>query len=122
MMEKLFSYGTLQLEQVQMATFARLLQGQSDQLIGYRLDDLVITDPYVIEVSGKAIHQILVPTGNENDRVEGTVFYLNHDELLLADSYEVEDYKRISVRLASGIDAWVYAHRSVIDVSQAIEI
>lgn len=34
-MEKLFSYGTLQLEQVQLDTFGRLLEGQADTLQGY---------------------------------------------------------------------------------------
>lgn len=112
--EKLFSYGTLQLEQVQLATFARILNGKKDRLVGYKLDDLQITDPYVIEVSGKSVHQILIPTGSERDGVDGMVFELNLEELLKADSYEVKDYKRVRVRLASGEDAWVYAHQSTL--------
>jgi len=28
--------------------------------------------------------------------------------LVAADAYEVSDYQRVSVRLASGLDAWVY--------------
>lgn len=110
--EKLFSYGTLQLESVQMATFSRLLKGQKDFLIGFKLKDLRITDPYVIKISGKEIHKILVPTGHENDKVEGTVFDLTTDEILQADKYEVKEYQRIQVPLASGHNAWVYAHRS----------
>ena len=35
-MERLFSYGTLQLPEVQTATFGRLLQGQADSLVGFR--------------------------------------------------------------------------------------
>ncbi|WP_131796077.1 gamma-glutamylcyclotransferase family protein [Legionella lansingensis] len=112
-MEKLFSYGTLQLDSVQIATFSRLLKGSKDHLKAHKLDDLQITDPYVIEVSGKAIHQILMPTGNDSDIVEGTVFELTYEELLQADAYEVGDYQRIQVQLASGTKAWVYAHRSV---------
>ncbi len=50
-MEKLFSYGTLQLDSVQQANFGRLLQGASDVLIGYVLDKLEITDEEVISVS-----------------------------------------------------------------------
>ncbi|KTC78404.1 gamma-glutamylcyclotransferase family protein [Legionella brunensis] len=113
MMEKLFSYGTLQLESVQMATFSRLLEGRKDKLSGYKLEDLQITDPYVIKISGKAVHQILVPTNDDEDSVEGMVFELAHAELLNADEYEVKDYKRIKVRLASGVDAWVYAYQAM---------
>jgi hypothetical protein len=35
--EKLFSYGTLQYEAVQLDTFGRTLLGQKDVLLGYRL-------------------------------------------------------------------------------------
>ncbi|CEK10972.1 gamma-glutamylcyclotransferase family protein [Legionella hackeliae] len=113
--EKLFSYGTLQLEQVQLATFSRLLKGQKDKLKGYKLTDLEITDPYVIEVSGKSVHQILSPTTDEKASVEGMVFELTLEELLKADEYEVKDYRRIKVSLASGLEAWVYAHQSILD-------
>ena len=41
----LFSYGTLQLPAVQLATFGRLLAGSADLLPGFRLDMLEITDP-----------------------------------------------------------------------------
>ncbi|KTD16227.1 gamma-glutamylcyclotransferase family protein [Legionella jordanis] len=113
-MEKIFSYGTLQLESVQLATFSRILKGHRDFLIGFILQELRITDSYVIQVSGKEIHTILLPTGNCCDLVEGTVFELSVQELLQADRYEVEDYQRIKVNLASGESAWVYAHRSML--------
>ncbi|ARG99939.1 gamma-glutamylcyclotransferase family protein [Legionella micdadei] len=113
-MQKLFSYGTLQLESVQLATFARRLEGRKDSLKGYVLRDLQITDPHVLKVSGKAVHQILVPTNQENDQVEGMVFDLTEAELVKADEYEVDDYVRIKVCLVSGIEAWVYAHRSTL--------
>ncbi|WP_330997053.1 hypothetical protein [Burkholderia stagnalis] len=38
--ERLFSYGTLQLEQVQLTTFGRKLDGQSDEMPGYALSML----------------------------------------------------------------------------------
>lgn len=78
------------------------------------LRDLQITDPHVLRVSGKAVHQILVPTGQERDQVAGMVFELTEAELVKADEYEVDDYVRINVHLVSGTEAWVYAHRSVI--------
>ena len=37
MMELLFTYGTLQLEEVQLQTFGRKLEGKPDALVGYRL-------------------------------------------------------------------------------------
>jgi hypothetical protein len=40
--EKLFSYGTLQQEGVQLATFGRKLEGRPDQLNGYKLGLLEI--------------------------------------------------------------------------------
>ena len=107
-MQKLFSYGTLQLEAVQIATFSRRLEGSKDSIIGYRLEDLQITDPHVLKLSGQAVHRVLVPTDSEADRVDGMVFELTENELLQADQYEVDDYVRIKICLASGTEAWVY--------------
>lgn len=111
-MEKLFSYGTLQLEQVQQSTFGRLLGGTKDTLIGYNLSTIKITDPVVIEKSGTDIHPILRFTGALSDEVPGTVFDVSRHELKQADEYEVDDYTRISVKLKSGIDAWMYVANS----------
>lgn len=47
-MEKLFSYGTLQLPEVQRSLFGRLLNGQVDQLPGYAIKELKINDRAVI--------------------------------------------------------------------------
>jgi gamma-glutamylcyclotransferase (GGCT)/AIG2-like uncharacterized protein YtfP len=40
--------------------------------------------------------------------VEGTVFVISTDELAAADEYEVDDYRRVTVPLRSGHQAWVY--------------
>jgi hypothetical protein len=40
--------------------------------------------------------------------VPGTVFEITDSELAMADKYEVKAYRRVSARLASGRDAWVY--------------
>lgn len=58
-MPYLFSYGTLQKEQVQMETFGRLLNGQRDILTGYRLNMLEVTDPEVLRKSNQKYHPIL---------------------------------------------------------------
>lgn len=106
--EKLFSYGTLQYESVQLSTFGRKLNGVQDILTGYCLSHLEITDLNVVETSGTATHPILVHTGRESDEVSGIVFDINAEELQQADKYEVKDYKRVFVQLRSGASAWVY--------------
>jgi hypothetical protein len=110
--ELLFSYGTLQLPDVQRATFGRELAGRPDAIVGYRLDYVTITDPQVLAASGSDRHPILIPADGSRGRVagavEGTVFAITESELLAADEYEVDDYQRIAVPLRSGDTAWVY--------------
>jgi gamma-glutamylcyclotransferase (GGCT)/AIG2-like uncharacterized protein YtfP len=106
--ELLFSYGTLRQREVQLATFGRELDGDDDAIIGYDLDYVTITDPHVIATSGSDRHPILRPTKRPNAHVNGTVFTISDAELAAADDYEVDDYRRISVPLRSGRDAWVY--------------
>ena len=107
-MPKLFSYGTLQQENVQLETFGRRLEGQPDALPGFRREMLRITDPAVIASSGADHHPIVVETGDPGHEVHGMVFEVTEAEVEAADTYEVSDYKRIGVRLASGVGAWVY--------------
>jgi hypothetical protein len=104
----LFSYGTLQQENVQLSSFGRRLAGTPDAMPGWRQSEIEITDPEVIRTSGKRFHPIVEPSGNAADEVSGTVFRITGAELAAADAYEVSDYKRILVRLKSGGDAWVY--------------
>jgi hypothetical protein len=106
--ERLFSYGTLQLEQVQIATFGRKLDGQADQMQGYSLTMLKIEDPEVVATSGKTHHPVVTYTGNPADTVSGTAFLITAAELQHADDYEVDAYRRDRVVLASGEAAWVY--------------
>jgi gamma-glutamylcyclotransferase (GGCT)/AIG2-like uncharacterized protein YtfP len=110
-MPLLFSYGTLRDPAVQRATFGRELAGRDDRIVGYRLDQLEITDPHVLAVSGQTHHPILAATGNLADTVAGGVLEVTEDELLRADEYEVDDYRRVEVPLTSGGTAWVYAGR-----------
>lgn len=106
--ENLFSYGTLQLPAVQLDTFGRLLQGAADKLLGYKLSMVEITDPDVIKSSGKNYHPIIKHTGDTKDVVDGMVFKISKEELLAADEYEVDDYKRVCAMCDSGNNAWVY--------------
>lgn len=104
----LFSYGTLQDEAVQLTTFGRRLTGQADSMLGYSQHWVEITDPQVLATSGKTHHPIVVPSADSQDSVAGTVFQISEQELQAADDYEVADYKRVSVSLASQLTAWVY--------------
>ncbi|WP_367606730.1 gamma-glutamylcyclotransferase family protein [Legionella sp. W05-934-2] len=106
--EKIFSYGTLQYESVQIANFGRKLNGSKDILSKFELSTLEIQNPNVIAASGENIHPIINYTGNPEHQVTGMVFNISQKELMQADSYEVSDYKRIKVRLDSGALAWVY--------------
>lgn len=108
-MEKLFSYGTLQLENVQRETFGRILNGMQDTLLGYVLGEVKIRDPAVIKKSGKDIHPILKYTGDPKDGVAGMVFEITQAELEQADDYEVAEYARVKAVFESGQEAWVYA-------------
>ena len=104
----LFSYGTLQQDNVQLATFGRLLEGRPDVLPGFALSPVRITDLHVIATSGKDVHTIARRTGNPADLIPGTVFEITLEELAAADHYEVGDYARISARLDSGAEAFLY--------------
>jgi gamma-glutamylcyclotransferase (GGCT)/AIG2-like uncharacterized protein YtfP len=108
MSEYLFSYGTLQLEKVQLESFGRKLNGTKDSLKGYRLTQLEITDENVLQQSEQQFHPMAIPSNNIDDKVDGVVFEITEEELQQADKYEVADYKRISVILESGKQAWIY--------------
>ena len=107
-MVNLFSYGTLQLPQVQQSLFGRLLKGTPEELPGYRIDEVKIRDRAVIEKSGTDMHPILVATGNPSDIVQGMVYAITQEELEKADDYEVDDYQRTETTMQSGISAWIY--------------
>lgn len=106
--ERLFSYGTLQLESVQMATFGRRLTGTSDALPGFVQAMLAIEDPAVASSLGQTHYAIARFTGRASDVVIGTVFDVTPDEIQSADEYEIDEYQRVAVTLQSGVLAWVY--------------
>jgi gamma-glutamylcyclotransferase (GGCT)/AIG2-like uncharacterized protein YtfP len=104
---QLFSYGTLQDEQVQLATFGRKLNGEADSLSGYRLSKIPVKDQP--EISGDQYYLNAQHTGQETDTVVGTKFEVTQQELEDADVYEATaNYERITVKLDSGAIAWVY--------------
>ena len=109
MSENLFSYGTLQQENVQLKIFGRHLHGTKDILKGYKLSPIEIRDEAFLSNGEEKIQTTVIPSNNDNDMIEGTVFLLSEEELLLTDNYEPDNYKRIQVELVSGKRAWIYA-------------
>jgi gamma-glutamylcyclotransferase (GGCT)/AIG2-like uncharacterized protein YtfP len=101
-MPLLFSYGTLQDEAVQLATFGRLLRGEREELPGF--ETAVMQD-------GTTTHANAQRSANPDARVSGTAFVVTTQELTAADEYEqAASYRRVLITLASGREAWVYVH------------
>ena len=110
-MPLLFSYGTLQHEDVQLSTFGRTLAGEKDLLLGFEPSLVKIPDPAIASRLGRTHHDNVTPTGDDWSNVQGTVFEVTDDELATADRFEAEfAYERVSAALASGKEAWVYVH------------
>jgi gamma-glutamylcyclotransferase (GGCT)/AIG2-like uncharacterized protein YtfP len=116
-MPLLFSYGTLQQDDVQLSTFRRRLDGQRDELLGCESALVRIEDPQVAAALGKTHHANVRFNGHAHSRVRGTVFEISDAELVSVDEYEAAfSYTRVQARLASGRQAWVYVHASSIPV------
>ena len=110
-MPLLFSYGSLQRTDVQLATFGRALTGARDSLPGYDRALVAIDDEGVAASLGKTHYDNAVPCGDPDRSVEGMAFEVTEDDLTAADGYEKPArYVRIAVVLASGRTAWVYVH------------
>nr|WP_298422952.1 gamma-glutamylcyclotransferase family protein [uncultured Kordia sp.] len=108
----MFSYGTLQLKNVQQETYGRVLTGSKDSLKNYTLDSLKITDTEVLTKSKQEFHPIAIKTNNNDDFIEGVIFEITEQELLDTDTYEVDDYERVLETFASGKKAWVYVAKN----------
>jgi gamma-glutamylcyclotransferase (GGCT)/AIG2-like uncharacterized protein YtfP len=110
-MPLLFSYGTLQDEKVQVSTFGRRLKGQREELPGFELTSVRIEDPQVVADTGMTHYANVKFSGRTDRHVDGTVFEISEADLAAADEYEQPaGYKRTTVKLASGMRAWVYAY------------
>lgn len=95
---------------MQTLTFGRRLKGQSDEQVGFEPALVRIADSTVATVLGKTHHANEKFNGNENSRVRGMVFEISDAEIESVDKYEATFfYERVTARLASGRQAWVYA-------------
>jgi gamma-glutamylcyclotransferase (GGCT)/AIG2-like uncharacterized protein YtfP len=111
----LFSYGTLQDRNVQIANFGRELTGREDALPGYARGLVPINDNDVAAaLRGESHYANAELSSNPEDAVPGTVFEITEQELAAADAYEEDaEYVRIFVTLRSGAQAWVYIRKTV---------
>lgn len=105
----LFSYGSLQSESVQFDTFGRRLLGIEDQLAGYALTQVPITDPKRAAIHGALQYANVEASDDKLSQVSGTVLDITEEELSQADAYEAADgYARVHLTMTSGKLAWVY--------------
>ena len=112
-MPLLFSYGTLQQDEVQLSTFGRLLGGHQDALPGFEPSLVKIEDAQLAAAAGRTHHANVTFSGRPGSRVTGMVFEITDAELAAADEYErVAHYTRIVATLSSGQQAWVYVDGS----------
>jgi gamma-glutamylcyclotransferase (GGCT)/AIG2-like uncharacterized protein YtfP len=95
----LFAYGTLQDPVIHIAHFGRTLTGTPDRLDGFTRSTLS---------DDGGVYPVLIPGGDAPAPVAGLVFEITDADLAAADLYEGDLYRRLRVRLASGLDAWVY--------------
>jgi gamma-glutamylcyclotransferase (GGCT)/AIG2-like uncharacterized protein YtfP len=110
-MPLLFSYGTLQLDDVQLSTFGRLLRGERDERPRFEPSLVNIEDPQVVASIGRTHHANVTFNGRDDSRVSGTVYEVTDADLAAADEFErPAEYIRIAVRLASGKESWVYVY------------
>lgn len=96
-MEKLFTYGTLQIPEIQQRVFGRVVNSTPDTLEGYYKTQITLHD---------GIFPIIVERTESS--VNGQVIEVTPEELVLIDRYETSAYQRIRVILKSGDSAWVY--------------
>ena len=110
-MPLLFSYGTLQIESVQLSIFGRQLQGEADELVGFERARVKIEDHDDIAALGQTHYANVVANGSVASKVSGTVFDVTDEELAAADAFEAPAaYHRVLASLSSGRTAWVYIH------------
>lgn len=103
-MQKLFTYGTLQNDDIQETIFGRQLQGTPEILIGYVIKEIQIEEEF-----GIVHYPIIMETNSPEDTINGIVYEITSIDLRQADLYEGLHYKRVEVHLQSNEMAWAYS-------------
>ena len=95
MKKNLFSYGTLQKDNVQPELFGWLLNGTKDTLKGCKFSSIEIKGESFLSKGEQKDQLTVIPSNDNNDSIEGTVFGVSEEELLLADNYEPDNIKEL---------------------------
>lgn len=103
-MEKLFTYGTLQQDDIQDHIYGRVLSGTNETLVGYIIKEIEIEEEF-----GIVKYPIITPTENSKDTIKGIVYELTLAEIRQTDNYEGSHYKRVEVELQSNEIVWAYS-------------
>ncbi|WP_293297347.1 gamma-glutamylcyclotransferase family protein [Allomuricauda sp.] len=101
-MEFIFSYGTLQDTQVQEYIFGRILNGKPDTALGFKKIENAVYGRY----------PLVINTNDPEHKVKGMAYEVSDTDLLKADIYETNAYKREKFLLESGDEAWIYIKNS----------
>jgi hypothetical protein len=109
---RIFSYGSLQKESVQLATYGRVLHGDPDELSDWVRTSIDVPKSHKAAAAGITHYANVERAPGSGSRVAGIVFDLTDAELAAADAYELDaDYVRVLADLGSGQSAWVYVSR-----------
>lgn len=82
--------------------------GSADILRNYIISTIEVKDEEFLSKSEQQVYLIAITSKDKNDFIKGTVLEITHEELLLTDKYEPEEYKRVKVILESGKNVWIY--------------
>ena len=104
----LFSYGTLQNENIQLEIFGRKLNGLKDRLRGFRIGQLQLATGNEPNPENIQSYPVAIAGDPQKDYIDGKIYQLTPEELQQADRYETGAYKRVNLQLESGKLAWVY--------------
>lgn len=103
-MPLLFTYGTLQNNNIQRQLFGKEIHGTKDFLRCYKLETIKIPKNHPLAET----YFIARYTGNQNDKIDGTVYKLDNNELVITDKYEGSSYQRKTILLNSNKEAIIY--------------
>lgn len=102
-MIKIFSYGTLWDENIQLSQFGQKFDVDSD------LDYISGWDIIRVKIYGE-YHKVAIE-GDKSLTIMGAIVYIPDDLIDKVDEYEGKEYKRISIKTLTGNECQMYVKR-----------
>lgn len=102
-MIKIFSYGTLWKEDIQISTFGRTFDVDPD------MDYISGWD--IIRIKMDGVYYNVAVEGDVSCVVMGAIVNIPDDLIDLVDKYEGREYKRINIKTLTGTDSQIYVKR-----------